>query len=155
VAPGYAPPAELPAGHLGAWLNEHRNLPIQEQERILRNDPSFRRLSPADQQRIVEQFHQVHQLTPEQRQRKLARTEIIEHLSPQDRMQVERSFRLWATMPLDRQALMKSAFHDLRDLPLEQRPMVLNSQRYQGVFSSQERAILSDFLRVEPYMPTR
>ena len=60
--PGFAPPAEGPPGHLGDWLNQHRNLPITEQERVLRGDPSFRRLPSADQQRVIEQLHQVNQL---------------------------------------------------------------------------------------------
>jgi hypothetical protein len=50
---------------------------------------------------------------------------------------------------------MKSAFRDLRAVPVEQRPMVLNSARYQGVFSPDERGILADMLRVEPYQPAR
>jgi len=149
------PPADPPAGHLGAWLNEHHNLPVQDQERILRGDPSFRRLAPADQQRLVQQLHQVNELTPEQRQRRLARTEILEHLAPQERMQVERSQRRWPTLPVERQALMKNAFRDLREVPPDQRQTVLNSSRYQGVFSPEERGILADFLRVEPYQPAR
>jgi hypothetical protein len=30
---------------------------------------------------------------------------------------------------------------------------VLNSSRYQGVFTPDERGVLSDMLRVEPYEP--
>jgi hypothetical protein len=153
--PGYAHPADLPPGHLGDWLNQHRNLPVQEQERMLRNDPSFHRLPPADQQRVVQQLHQVNQLTEEQRQRRLARAEIIEHLSPQDRMRVNLSARRWVKLPPERQTLMKNAFRDLRAVPLDQRQTVLNSARYQGVFSPEERGILSDMLRVEPYQPMR
>jgi hypothetical protein len=59
------------------------------------------------------------------------------------------------TLPPDRQALMKNAFRDLRAVPLDQRQMVLNSNRYQGAFSPEERGILSDLLRVEPYQPAR
>jgi hypothetical protein len=50
---------------------------------------------------------------------------------------------------------MKRAFNDLRAVPPDQRQTVLNSERYQGAFSPQERGILSDFLRVEPYEPQR
>ena len=153
--PGYAQPSQVPPGHLGDWLNQHRNLPVQEQERTLRNDPSFRRLAPSDQQRVVQQLHQVNQLPEEQRQRRLARAEMIEHLSPQDRMQINLSARRWAAQPVERQALMKSAFRDLRSVPLDQRQTVLNSSRYQGVFSPDERGILTDLLRVEPYESAR
>jgi hypothetical protein len=33
--------------------------------------------------------------------------------------------------------------------------MVFNFARYRGVFSPEERGILSDFLRIEPYEPAR
>jgi hypothetical protein len=128
---------------------------VQEQDRMLRNDPSFRRLNPADQQRLVQQLHQVNQMPEEARQRRLARAEMIDHLSPQERMQINISNRRWVSLPPDRQALMKNAFRDLRAVPLDQRQTVLNSARYQGVFSPEERGILSDFLRVEPYQPAR
>ena len=30
-------------GHLQSWLDEHHNVPVANQEKMLRNDPSFRR----------------------------------------------------------------------------------------------------------------
>lgn len=70
-------------------------------------------------------------------------------------MRVNISARRWATLPPDRQTLMKNAFRDLRAVPLDQRQMVLNSSRYQGVFNPEERGILTDVLRAEPYEPVR
>ena len=122
---------------------------------MLRADPSFRHLNPADQQRLMQQLHQVDQMPEEQRQRRLARTEMIERLSPQERMRINLSARRWAFLPPDRQAIMKNAFQGLRAVPLDQRQTVLNSARYQGAFSPEERGILSDMLRVEPYQPVR
>ncbi len=153
--PGYKPPTQAPQGHLGDWLNQHRNLPVQDQERSLRGDPSFKRLPPAEQQRVVQQLHQVDQLSEAQRQRRLARADALEHLSTQERMQVNMSARRWAAQPVERQNMMKNAFRDLRAVPLDQRQTVLNSNRYQGVFSPEERSILSDMLRVEPYQAAR
>jgi hypothetical protein len=128
---------------------------VQEQERMLRGDPSFNRLSPGDQQRLVQQLRQVDQMPEEQRQRRLARAEALEHMSPQDRARINLSGRRWASLPPDRQSLMKHAFQDLRSVPMDQRQTVLNSARYQGVFTPEERGILSDVLRVEPYEPSR
>jgi hypothetical protein len=90
-----------------------------------------------------------------QRERVLSRNEAIERLSPQDRMRLNQSAQRLATMPADRKALVRRAFQDLRSVPLEQRETVLNSARYQGVFSPEERGVLSDFLRVEPYEAAR
>jgi hypothetical protein len=70
-------------------------------------------------------------------------------------MRINLSARRWVELPPQRQAIMKSAFRDLRTLPLDQRPTELNSSRYQGLFSPEERGILSDMLRVEPYQPAR
>jgi hypothetical protein len=103
----------------------------------------------------MQQLHQVDQMPEEQRQRRLARTEMIERLSPQERMRINLSARRWAFLPPDRQAIMKNAFQGLRAVPLDQRQTVLNSARYQGAFSPEERGILSDMLRVEPYQPVR
>ena len=122
---------------------------------MLQRDPSFYRLPPSDQQRLVRQLHQVNQMPEEQRDRRLARAEAIEHMSPQDRMNLNISGRRLGALPLDRQMMVKRAFRDLRSVPVDQRQMVPNSARYQGVFSPEERGILSDFLRVEPYEPAR
>ncbi len=152
--PGYNYPVS-PPGHLGAWLNQHQNLPFQGQEQLLRNDPSFQRLAPADQQRLMRQLHQVDQLPPQQRERRLGRAEAIEHMSPQDRMNLYASNRQLAGLPADRKALVKRAFQDLREVPLDQRQTVLNSERYQNVFTPEERGILTNLLRAEPYIPPR
>jgi hypothetical protein len=149
--PGHPGTANAPPGHLQSWLNEHRNVPVQNQEQQLRGDPSFKRLAPGEQQRLVQQLHSVNQMPDTVRERRLARAEMMERLSPQDRMKVNRSAREWTTLPSDRQSVMKNAFRDLRAVPPDQRGIVLNSARYQGQFSPQERGILSDMLRVEPY----
>jgi len=122
---------------------------------MLRSDPTFTRLPSADQQRVVQQLRQVNQLPNEQRDRRLARAEAIERMSPQERIQVNNSARLWAAQPQDRQTLMRSAFRDLRNVPEDQRTTVLNSERYKSAFSAEERGILADMLRAEPYQPQR
>jgi hypothetical protein len=135
------------------WLEQHRNLPVQEQERLLRNDSEFRRLSSTDQRRVLQQLHQVSQLTDEQRQRRLARAQMLALLPRQEQMRINHSALRWTELPPERQAQMKSAFHDLRAVPVDQRPTMLNSARYKSTFTSEELGILSDMLRVEPYQP--
>ena len=122
---------------------------------MLRSDPNFNRLPQNTQQRLVRQLHQVDQMPEAQRDRRLARAEALERLSPQERSQVGNSAQRWKELPSDRQALMKSAFRNLSSVPPEQRQTVLNSGSYQSTFSPQERGILSDLLRVEPYDPPK
>src|ERR1700739_14593 len=151
--PGTAQQLYAPPGHLGAWLNPHRNVPVPQQQQMLRNDPSFRRLPQGEQQRLMNQLNRVNQLPDAQRERRLARAENLERLSPEDRAQVAQSARRWREMPPDRQAMMRNAFRDLKAVPPDQRAIVLTKSRYQGQFSPEERGVLSDMLRVEPYAP--
>src|SRR5579863_3746364 len=150
VYPGAAPP-----GHLGDWLNRHQGLPVQDQERLLRSDPNFNRLPPETQQRLVQQLHQLDTLPEAQRERRRARSEMLERMSPQEQMQVRQAGRSYLALPRDRQAMVKRAFQDLRSVPLDQRATVLNSARYQNQFSAQERDMLNNLLRAEPYEPPR
>ncbi len=159
---GYARPAYpgvggtyAPPGHLGAWLNAHRGVSAQDQERMLRNDPSFNRLPSEQQQRLMQQLNRVDQMPEAQRERRLARAENLERLSPQQRAQVQDAGRRFTTLPPDRRALVGNAFRDLRAVPPDQRETVLNSARYQNTFSPEERGILSNWLSVEPYQPPR
>lgn len=151
--PAYAYPGAAPPGHLGDWLNRHPGLPLQQQEQLLRRDPSFNRLAPATQQRLVQQLHQLDQMPQAERERRLARSEMLEHMSPQEQMQVRQAGRRYQALPANRQAVVKQAFRDLRSVPLDQRDTVINSQRYQSQFSPDERNILSNLLRAEPYRP--
>lgn len=144
-----------PPGHLGSWLHQHQNVPLQGQEQLLRDDPSFRRLPQGDQQRLMRQLQQVDRMPQQERERRLARAEMIEHMSPQQRMQLNQSSRQLQALPADRQQLVKRAFQDLSSVPLDQRQTVLNSQRYQQMFSPQERNILGNLLQAEPYEPAR
>lgn len=154
AGPAQSQPANVaPSGHLGNWFNQHNNLPAAEQERMLRADPSFNRLPTGEQQRLVRQLHNVDQMNEQQRQRRLERSELIERMSPQERMNLKHSNQVFNALPANRQTLMKRAFQDLRNVPPDQRQTVLNSGRYQSTFSPEERAILNDFLRVEPYEP--
>ncbi len=142
-------------GHLGSWLNQHRGVPVQQQEQMLRNDPSFSRLPQPTQQRLVQQLHQVDQMPQAQRDRRLARNENLERMTPQQRAQVQASARQWTQLPADRQAAMRGAFRDLRGVPSEQRSTVLSSGQYQRAFSPEERGILSNMLSAEPYEPAQ
>lgn len=153
--PGSHTPSNAPPGHLESWLDAHRNVPVQNQEQMLRKDPSFQRLVPGEQQRLLQQLRDVNQLSEQRRERRLARNENLERLSPMARMQVSRSAHEWTQLPPERQAMMRSAFRDLRSVPPDQRGTVLSSQHYQSQFTPQERGILSELLRVEPYDPPR
>lgn len=126
---------------------------VQQQEKLLRNDPSFKRLPPGDQQRLMQQLRQVDRMPAGERERRLARNEMLEGLSPEQQMQINRSATRFQDLPQARRALVRQAFQELRSVPLDQRQTVINSARYQNMFTPRERGILSNLLRVEPYQP--
>ena len=115
-APPYYNPRYAPPGHLEDWLNRHRDLPLREQEQLLRNDPTFKRLPSANQQRLMRQLQEVDRMSPQRRAWRLARAEAIEHLSPQARRQLDRSSLRFADLPQPRHALIKRAFQQLRSV---------------------------------------
>lgn len=149
----YVYPSLKKPGHLQDWLNKHRGLSIQQQERVLSRDPTFKALPPGDQQRLMQQLRQVDRMPRAQRELRLARNEMIERLSPEQQMQVNRSAMQLRQLPANREALVKQAFQELRSVPVNQRQTVLDSQRYQHMFTPEERGILTNLLRVEPYSP--
>ena len=80
---------------------------------------------------------------------------IVGH-DPESRMFATRTqARMWAEQPEARQGVMRNAFRDLRSVPPDQRLTVLDSERYRRIFSTQERDILTNMLRVEPYEPQK
>ena len=103
----------------------------------------------------MQQLHQLNQMPEAQRDRRLARSEMLERMSPQEQMQVRQAGRSFMALPPDRQVMVKRAFQDLSSVPLDQRDTVLNSARYQNQFSPDERGILGNLLRAEPYEPPR
>ncbi|MGH8459138.1 MAG: DUF3106 domain-containing protein, partial [Nevskiales bacterium] len=101
-----------PGRHGGDWLRKMHNLPADEQERALQNDPEFQRLSPEAQARLRERLRKFNNLPPEQRERMFDRWERFEHLTPE---QQQRARRL---------------HHRLRELPEARRRMRYRALRH-------------------------
>jgi len=140
-------------GHLGDWLNNHRNLTPQQQEEQLRREPGFNRLSPDQQQRVLNRLRTLESRPVEQQQRMADRVEMFEHLTPEQKADVHASSQALAAMPGDRQALVRRAFNDLRQIPPDQRAQILNSARFSQTFTPDERHALGSLLSIEPYEP--
>ncbi len=141
--------------HLGQWLQRHSNMPPQQQERALQNEPGFNRLNPEMQQKLMNRLRQINRMPPNQRQRTLDHIEAMERLTPQMRQEVRTSVQDFHALPEDRQRLVRKAFRDLREYPPEQRSALMNSGQFQAQFTPHERTILGNILAVEPYQPVR
>jgi hypothetical protein len=137
------PPARPQSGgHAGDWLRHYKDMPPAEQERALQNDPAFRRLPPGQQQQLRQRLQHFSALPPPQQLRMLNRMETWEHLTPGQKDQARQIFGQIRALPPGRQRAVGTAIHDLRGMPPEQREQIIDSERFKGIFSDQEREMM-------------
>jgi Protein of unknown function (DUF3106) len=137
-----------PGGHAGDWLRRYRGLSPGEQERALQSDPAFRRLPPERQQLLRQRLQHFASLPPEQQQRMLNRMETWEHLTPGQKQQARELFGRMQQLPPDRRRMLTTAVRDLRAMPPGQREEIINSNRFRGMFSPEERDIMRGATRL-------
>ncbi len=139
VAPNH-PPGQ--GHHAGDWLRRYQGLPPAERERALQNDPGFRHLSPERQQLLRQRLQHFSSLPPHQQQRMLNRMETWEHLTPGQKQEARQLFGRMQQLPPDRRRMVSTAIRDLRAMPPGQREQIIDSNRFRGVFSPEERDIM-------------
>ncbi len=135
-------PNRQPQGHAGDWLRHYQNVPPNERERALQNDPGFRRLSPEHQQQLRQRLQHFSSLPPQQQQRMLNRMETWEHLTPEQKQQARQVHGQLQQLPPDRRRMVTTAVRDLSAMPPGQREQIIDSNRFRGMFSPQERDIM-------------
>ncbi len=149
-------PRQNPAGeHLPQWFQHHQNMSIQQQERALRRQPGFNRLTPGQRRRVINRLRYLDAQPPGVRARIMARNEAFERLSPERKQEVRAAAQAFQRMPQYRKEQLGRAFHVLRTLPPDQRAAILHSARFQSEYSPRERHILSNLLSIEPWQPVR
>ena len=140
--------------HLAQWMDSHRNLPLDQQQRALEREPGFHDLNPQAQQRMREHLSQLNSMSPEQRQKTLARTEAMERLEPAQRQQVRGALAAVGAIPNpDRRRAVAHAFYQLRDLPPAQRDAYMNSPQFRAQFNDQERGAITGLFGIAPIWP--
>lgn len=142
------PPAPRQQGHAGDWLRRYKDLPPDEQEKALQNDPNFRKLSPARQQALRDRLQHFSSLPPQQQLRVLNRMETWEHLTPEQKLQARQVYSQMQQLPPDRRRLVHKAIDDLRAMPPDQREQIISSDRFKGTFSDQERDLMRGATRL-------
>jgi hypothetical protein len=140
--------SQQPRGHAGDWLRRYKDLPPDEQERELENDPAFHRLTPERQQRLRQRLQHFSSLPPQEQLQMLNRMETWEHLTPEQKQEARQIFGQMRQLPPDRQRMVTTAVRDLRAMPPDQRETVINSERFKGMFSEQERTMMREATRL-------
>jgi hypothetical protein len=129
-------------GHKGDWLRRYKDLPPAEQERALQNDPVFQHLPQQQQERYRQQLRRFSNLPPQQQLRILNRQETWEHLTPEQKQQALQFHERMQQLSPDRRRMVHTAIDDLRAMPPQQREQVIDSERFKGMFSDQERDLM-------------
>jgi flagellar motor switch protein FliG len=129
-------------------LRHYKDLPPAEQERELQNDPAFRRLTPERQQQLRQRLQHFSNLPPQQQLRMLNRMDTWEHLTPQQKQEARQIYGQMRQLPPDRQRMVTTAVRNLRGMPPDQQEKVINSDRFKGMFSDQEREMMRGATRL-------
>jgi hypothetical protein len=143
--------AQAPRGgeHLGQWMEAHKNLTPEQQQRALANEPGFRQLPPQTQQRYRERLSQLNAMNPEQRRNTETNVENMERLNPQQRGQVRGAMQQLGSLPPDQRQAVSRSFRQLRDLPPDQRMAAMS----RVPLNDAQRSTLNNLMQVEPLLP--
>ncbi len=136
--------------HAPGFVKRLRDLPPEEQERVLANDERFQRLPTERQEMIRERLRRWNALNPEEKERLRERQEIFESLSPQQREEARALFQQWRRLEPERRKELMVAFRRLRDLPPGEREGFLSSPEIGKRFSPSERDLLFGLGRLLP-----
>jgi Protein of unknown function (DUF3106) len=137
-----------PGGHAGDWLRRYKDVPPEEQQRTLQNDPEFRKLPPEWQQRLLQRLQHFSSLPPQEQLRMLNRMDTWEHLTPEQKQEARQIFGQMRQLPPDRRRMVITAVRDLRAMPPDQRDKIIDSDRFKGMFSDQERGMMREATRL-------
>ena len=154
AAPQKSPNANRPAqkgGHkMGDWLQEHKDLPLDQQLKLLENDPKFKKLAPDRQNALRERLKKFNSLTPDKRDQALQRMEFLSKLTSQQRQELRSANEQLKGLPPDRQVAVHTALRHLRQMPPAERQQVIQSDRFRSTFSDQEQKLISQLVEMSP-----
>jgi hypothetical protein len=128
-----------PGKRMGSLLN----LPPDQREKALENDPGFKKLPPERQAALRERLRNFNNMSPQQQERVRKRMEFMANLSDEQQHVIRQSNRELQTLPQDRQVMIHKALRHLRQMDPQERQQVFDSDRFKSTFSEQERGILS------------
>lgn len=147
------PPRQpLQGHHAGQWLNQSRNLPADQQKRLLDSDPQFRSLPKSQQQELRQRLQGFSSLPPDRQQQILNRMETWEHLTPQQKGEAQQLHSEMHRLPPERRQAVENAIRALRGMPPEARQRAIDSGRFND-FSPEERGFLNGVTQL-PLAPT-
>ncbi len=143
-------PAQKGGRKMGDWLQAHKDLPLDQQIKLLESEPGFKKL-PADRQAALrERLKKFNSLPPDKRDQALQRMEFLAKLTPQQRQQLRSANEELKGLPPERQVAVHTALRHLRQMPPAERQQVIQSDRFRSTFSDQEQKLISQLAEMSP-----
>lgn len=136
--------------HPPAFYKRLRELPPEEQERVLANDERFQKLPLEQQKEIRERLQNWNSLSPEEQERIRVRQEIVSNLTPTQREHARALFQEWRQVDPARRHELRDTFIRMRKLPPTERLQFLSSQEITQRFTPEERRLLEGLSRLLP-----
>lgn len=143
-------PGQKGGRKMGDWLQTHKNLSLEQQLKLLENDPNFKKLPPDRQGELRERLKKFNSLPPERREQALQRMEFLAKLTPQQRQQLRDANQQLQGLPEDRRVAVHKALRHLRQMPPDERKQVLESDRFKSTFSDQEQKLIGQLAELNP-----
>ena len=138
------------APKLGDWLQAHKDLPSDQQEKLLENDPSFKKLPSQRQAELKERLRKFSNLPPKQRDAAIRRMQYWDRLNPDQRKQVREANQQIQTLPVPRRLEVHKELRKLVQMSPEQRQQTFDSEEFKNSFSDQEQTILKNLAAINP-----
>ncbi|MBZ5508251.1 MAG: DUF3106 domain-containing protein [Acidobacteriia bacterium] len=135
---------------MGDWLQAHKDLPLDQQLKLLESDAAFKRLPPQRQNELRERLKKFNSLPPEKRKQAFQRMEFLAKLTPQQRQQLRDANQQLQGLPPERQVAVHKAVRHLRQMPVPERQQVIQSDRFRSTFSDQEQKLISELTDLSP-----
>jgi Protein of unknown function (DUF3106) len=143
-------PGQKGGRKMGDWLQAHKDLPLDQQLKLLESDPKFKKLTPERQAALREQLKKFNSLPPEKRDQALQRMEFLAKLTPTQRQQLRDANQQLKALPPERQVAVHKALRHLRQMPPTERQQVIQSDQFRSTFSDQEQKLISQLAEMAP-----
>jgi hypothetical protein len=135
------------------WMDQLKNLPPEEQEKVLRNSERFQELPKERQEQLIQRLHRFQELPPDQKDMIMQRFGAFNRLSPEQRQKTRELLPRWRGLPQDRRDALQDEFRKMRGMTPDEREKYLSGREMDSRFSSDERDLLKQLNSLEPPFP--
>lgn len=134
---------------MGAWLEAHKDLPLDQQLKLLESEPGFKKLPPERQNALRGWLKTFNSLPPKKRDQALQRMAFLARLSQQQRQKLHDANQQLQGLPQDRKVAIHTAVRHLRQMTPAERQQVLQSDRFKSTFSDQEQKLIGELADID------